>query len=162
MEVKGLKHFKGLNRKHVKVRGCNLWISQNIILVNLLAVAKIWDWQVSYLRSETPLIWNLKLFYTWETVLMPSWSKWQKEAIIFLWHLCWLVWWNKPLVGLVFKIDPSNIVDEPIWKAIMIFALKMTRNPGYRWSTFKIKKWKDEIFIQNGGINEREMAFIQG
>jgi len=22
---------------------------------------------------------------------------------------------NKPLVGLVFKIDPSNIVDEPIW-----------------------------------------------
>ena len=47
--------------------------------------------------------------------------------------------------------------------AIMIFALKMTRNPGYRlWSTFKIKKRKDEIFIQSGGINEREMTFIQG
>ena len=44
----------------------------------------------------------------------------------------------------------------------MIFALKMTRNPGYRWSTSKIKKRKDEIFIRNRGINEREMAFIQG
>ena len=39
---------------------------------------------------------------------------------------------NKPLVGLVFKIDPSNIVDEQYDWAIMIFALKMTRNPGYR------------------------------